>query len=88
MEMAEKCPTSDFQPWLTLSRFFGLFQPQLVQAAESRNSKNNLSALGAHHVATWSASAILSLIFQLCLYVANAYLAAHFIAILVSKLGY
>ena len=22
MEMAEKCPTSDFQPWLTLSRFF------------------------------------------------------------------
>ena len=37
---------------------------------------------------TWSASAILSLIFQLCLYVANAYLAGHFIPILVSKLLY
>ena len=32
---------ADSQPF-----FSGLFQPQLVQAAESRNSKNNLSALG------------------------------------------
>ena len=37
---------------------------------------------------TWSASAKLSLIFQLCFYVANAHLAAHFIPILVSKLVY
>ena len=42
----------------------------------------------ADDLATWSASAILSLIFQLCFYVANVHLAAHFIPILVSKLVY
>ena len=46
----------------------------------------NSECMRVNNKTTWSASAILSLIFQLCLYVANAYLAAHFIPILVSKL--